>query len=959
MARVRQQWSRPTHAGNGSDRLIIDLEIELDAAWAPVAWGVTARLERTFGTPWSAASVYPRDAIAFDTQLAPLYALRGRLELIQTSTHLYVDANIEFGFTLETPQTFEGAMVELAARGPIIPIVPIVPVVPPDPDGPVQDDGPPARGEAPVEVRPARGEDGELLFPYVFMQRWPEPDPEEVAERFIAYPFPLDAAPSGAFLQALAALVQGGLPDARDQAVALAVAYIDGAFAADTSFIRERRALPEALSGYREARRRLAEAPDPADGVDAALQVLGTTREQLPDFIQARTAALVAVWQSDLALVVVLGYDAALRDLLVEVLRMAHVLEWLSAHGAEVPTAPRLAGLLEAVVILPGAIFPLPPAGAQASLPKPEAAVTPYALGVLQLTRHRRLGYAAGELAALECLQAGERRETVRRRRTADFTGSERAERDEDRAETHRRTRDGSLRSEAHRTLADTLYTTQYKDFGTTYGAPATTTVNGGWTVEAKPGGAPGAEDATRFAQEVLAQARQRLTHQVQDSRRHAHLAEDEESTHSVVDNPAGEGPRAAAYYWLDELFEAYVVRYGERLILELLLARPAGELLTALEDPNRPEALPVPAPAALGIETFLDVTPGSFPRLVAAYPGVPLALPPGGTPTVSAVLRPGQAATLALPEGAAATTARVVATSAAPGGQLRVVVGTATFDLPLGDSAPLAKPLGGELGAIQAAAELRVEGASIPPAPEDTVVGITVDTVPSMEAFRAWRLATFQAIQRAFQASRAAAASAAPAAAVGWPQRRSEARRLERQAILHASTRALFERAGQRLGSDAPSSTPSPALTVGRPRYLQFLDAAFEWGELSYAVLGRDEAPDVRVSALARQAMEPGFLAFLEAEYVRVLLPIALPHAPAVLFFLASGELWDGPPGQVQSLARDVPLRSALLRLGPGCPAPEPVGAPWTVRVPTAMKVLRPLALLPPVEDAVVVTVD
>lgn len=1046
-----QSWRREVLDGTHRDALIFATELRLADDGSLTSWDLSARLERGHDDAFICRGIHPSGSIDINHTFENHVELSGTLSVVPTSDSFVIWADVQYGFDLYPPHYFQGAVAEGPSRNGGRPHLdpdpePYLPFDPGDDHGrapdrasdlePDHDPGldselaPPGSGPAPRPIGglAIEGEEGDL-FPYTYMRCWPDPDRQQIAQRFFSYPFPVDAAPTGALLQQLAALRAQGGDDARAAMQALTVDFLNGGVDPAAPFLDRVEALAGPIAAYpriyalltRRDRRS-------AELVVAELwRALGMTCEETASYLAtaAHRADVAQLWQSYLALVVELGFDRAGRTRLVQVLIVEHALGWLTGNAAaaensRVPVEPKtLDALAGAVAVLPEAIFPLPPAGGAAHSPpeicdaaETSSAIVPYAIGELLMVRHALRGYSLGELSGVESIRAGERREVQRRQleRTVESTAT--ARHDAEAREHTGGASNASLTSEVLGTLADAVTTTTYNDFGTSYGPPTTATLTGGWTVEQKPAGDPSKEQLTRFAREVLSKAVHRISHRVAEVRSRSVQRDSEETVKSVVDNAQGARNRRAVYRWLDEVYGARVVNYGNRLLMELILEAPAAHLLHGARAPGRlghghGHQPPLP-PAAIGVESYEDIDRHNFAQLVARYPSDAVEMPPAERRVVSAALRSGEARTIELPEGYQATSA-TLGYALAPGQtqlKLQGVLGRRSFQLTASSAGVESLKLDGEDGEVQALVECDASGSgsgsgsasasgsgsgSASASASDSVqLALEILTEPTSRTMDAWRLRTFQALQRSYASQCEAFERSHPAEAARLEavRPRASARALERKQLKHGAIELLFSRLHQRVGDSlrpAPGHPPGE-LELAAPRYLRFFETAFEWQEMTYSFLSArsfDGAPPSSAPSLSppspasppsspaalppststasttaalagRFGDDPRFLEFLESAYARLLVPVTMEHAPALLFFLSSGALWDGPAtanAHVAAHAADVALVNELINGGlagsadhPGTSsraAPRLVRELPAIRVPTSIAVL------------------
>ena len=190
------------------------------------------------------------------------------------------------------------------------------------------------------------------------------------------------------------------------------------------------------------------------------------------------------------------------------------------------------------------------------------------------------------------------------------------------------------------------------------------------------------------------------------------------------------------------------------------------------------------------------------------------------------------------------------------------------------------------------------------------------------------WQLKTFQAVQASYSAQ-IEAYRALRGPTRDAPEPRFSDRAVEQREIRRGAFELLFQRLGELSGA---------SVDVARPRYLQFFERSFEWSEMSYNFL-LDATRGRRSRSVGGDAR---FLDFLEASYAQVLLPVSPRDTLSVLFFLASGMLWDGAGDRAAVHEVDIDVATALKQLCRVSDEPTCVGKAWEVVVPTTAAVLQ-----------------
>ncbi len=943
-------WTETVVEDGRFDTLFLDFTTWIEEERL-VAWEVDLRTE-LYPKPVHRGPFGPGESASIDQRFGSDLLARGKLQCVQAPPDIVIIETPQFnyGFHDQMMQTLLGTMTTLSSgEAPPVEPVPVEPVpVEPVPVEPVPVPSTPDEpAPAPASILDPAGDRGGELFPYVYMSHWPTPAPNELGLCFVHYPYPLDAPPSGALVQALARLRRAGEPGARGEMERAAVEYLGS-----EGFVGQSGALPASFSAYGEIHRLAAEAlgRDPDDVVADIFIILGMNGSAAGAWLDslAYTEGLVQVWQSWFALVIELGHDARLRDALARVLVVDHLLRYLTERGDAAPAEATLVALAQATIVLPAGIFPLPPADASPGLSPPDGGgrIVPYAIGDLQMVQQRRVGYALGDIARVESVMAGERREAVHRKQTSVTETIARATTDDTGRNNAACAR--AVTSELSRAIADVLQTTSYGDngFSVTYGTgnPPGTTLSGGWSVETRPGpNGPSQGEVMRSVRRVVDQAAERVARRVVTARITNRVESIEDQSTSVFDNTGGAAGRRGIWRWLDEVYEAVVVHYGNRLVFECLVAEPAAGYVQRDADLPANAYPPIP-PSALGIDSFEDITPRGFPVLAARYPSEALVLPPLPRRMVSGWARSGTPLTLTVPDGYTARSA-IVAYVLPPGGgtlEVRGVVGSVSVELDATATGSSTLSLGGEMGVVQVL--LLTSGPLASPPAEPAQVSVEITAQPSTAAMDAWRLRTYQAIQAAYTAQLDAwqgqrdAAGAAGSPAVqprfGW-------RAIERRELTRGALNLLFQTSHERTGgTETPSGSPR-GLDIAEPRQLQFFERTFEWRELSYRFIqgGRRRGiPAPTVGAVGDER----FVEFLEADWAQLLVPVSPREAMAALYFLASGMPWDGDAVWIPAHEADVAVVNQLKKLHAGPPELRRVGEPWEVVVPTTISVLQ-----------------
>jgi len=900
---------------------------------------------------------------AFDFKFRSGCYVRGYLQQrtpvhIDGITNTAIFADIHYGTKGQGDEHhFEGIMVACPTRGPLPPPGPWPPhPTPIEPDQPVD----------PIEPLPIINSYPEELFPYVYVRRWPQVSAQDLLQGFIQY---VDASPPYCtFFSDLVEARNAG----RAAAQALAVRFIDGDPPYQGDFVTSVRALAGPLAGFPRV---LAGLPAPTgearDWVATACADVGRLLASHGldwSYLDSGTyrQGLDRAWQSYFALVIVLGYDTALLEALTHVLRLAHVIAVAlqpnaASAGVAGPSDPptvlpapvsitQIVTLLGATVVLPAQVFPLPPNPGVGESP-PSATmgwIEPYAIGDLQMVRQRLVRYQGGEIARIENVMRGERREVTHKRTQRQVDTQKQTTAEMQILQNDAADERSNLQEESRKTIAEATETNQYNKFTSSYGPPTQATLDGSWSKTVQQGAQPGLDDTTRFARDILNKTVNRISRSVSQTRSSSTMSQTEDVVVSLIDNAAGSSNVRAVFRWLNKVYEACVVNYGQRLMMEFMVRRPAAgfiaqEQALAGQDFIRP--LP---PLHFGVATFEDIKidgPRNYAQLGAYYGVLDLEPPPLAQRYVSAALRGGEEKLLAVPAGYGAVQAYVTI-AGAPGAEPApvVLVGRQTVG---GGAASSPVSLNGEDDTVPVSVADAPPSLSPPGGDSQVVVNVEIRCAPTPRCMDQWRIGIYARIMRAYQERLAAYQARADGGAQPHAGTRSPLanRRIEQRELKNACLRLLLERVLALTGpGDVATQSPPSEVVVNEPRYLQFLDEALEWSEMAYSFQSNPgwglagPLPELGGVVADGDAL---FANFLQADQARVLLPVQPAHVMAFLYFCSAGMLWIAPDQQAPVNPADVALVNDLKHLMPQCQPATPVGPRWEILVPTAMQVL------------------
>lgn len=259
----------------------------------------------------------------------------------------------------------------------------------------------------------------------------------------------------------------------------------------------------------------------------------------------------------------------------------------------------------------------------------------PPTIGDLVLVKQELRRYEPNELADIETVMRGERREHSVRTlsRTTQTTTTETSSELE---ETSSLTTDERFR------LASEAQATAAQSFGVDVGVSVSGKfgpVQVAATANASYDTSKSTTDTTsqEYAKTVTEEATKRVSNSIKETSSVTILSESQDTTLRGFDNTAGTTHVNGMYCWLDRIFDATLLNYGRRLMLSLNPPEPAQYYRARLEQseahamaelveplhPSRVDASslnPLDEGESGGFESYQDLEPENYARLAALY---------------------------------------------------------------------------------------------------------------------------------------------------------------------------------------------------------------------------------------------------------------------------------------------------------------------------------------------------
>lgn len=678
------------------------------------------------------------------------------------------------------------------------------------------------------------------------------------------------------------------------------------------------------------------------------------------------------------------GLEAA-RDTLYRLLQVVTLLDAVDA--AEVATAADVATWLATVVL----VFPatlLPPASGLARRPT---------IADLKVVRTKLIGYLPGEIAYIENVMPGETRaRSVRQvRDSVDVRASE-TERDSESTRETATTDRFELEKEASREATQSMQAGAGVSVTASYGSAVSVTASGDFAMSQSRNEAE--RESSRYAREMLDRASARIRERSVE-RRTSTLRETltQYDRHSFENTAQGATKLAGIYRWVDKVYEAQVYAYGRRLLLDFVVPDPAALFLTALRErravgvtatnPRPPTVTVGSTTRAFAATDISDTATSAHLPLAAEYQVSGLQPPPPFTAIVSTGHEDPYKGTESPSEATAGRLVQTAKTLKVPDGyrakKIRAVVYAddwrnsvkfSAFGIDVPAAVPGTDANGGSIPALPGIFEAEV--------PSDALVtgdvpfalyirntwGYTITVHLECErlpaAYAKWQQSTYESIllayyqlKREYEAQVAAAETRTTA---GLAQQSDAANReTERNELKRGVVSLLMQHNldGAPLSGAATTwqdvqAGPTPDRT-SRVRYpalnfpvaaaerdtIQWFEQAFEWQNLMYVFYPYfwKDRPSW-LSQINTDHPDPLFANFLRAGAARVQVPVRPGFEQAILFYLATGIVWNG--ARVPQ-SGDPLYVSLVTELQERLQAPDggvPEGSSWPVRLPTTL---------------------
>jgi hypothetical protein len=590
-------------------------------------------------------------------------------------------------------------------------------------------------------------------------------------------------------------------------------------------------------------------------------------------------------------------------------------------------------------------------------------------IGDLLMVRQTLKAYELAEFAHVENVLAGEARLREHRR----LNVREEIQVDEEERETEKErnlqsTERNEMQSEAEKTVKSQFELDAGLQVSGSYGPSVSfsASLNVGFSTSSEET----QRKAVSYSREVTEKTSERVRERVKRELRRRMLEQVEElNRHSITNEPASNGHIRGIYRWLNKVYDAQILNYGQRMLFEFVVPEPAAYLIYALiENPPKDNELVKPVPPTMYGAPLKPshLTRTNYLDLVAKYQVRNIQAPPPEFQHVAVFDKQdkikdgstfGRATKVEVPAGYRAYSATVMSDYSFTEGAthtFRVMVGGTNYDR--------SNSWGGQNKALNSRyRELGVAYHLFNAWSFAVAVDVYCQLTP--EGFAKWQHAAFDSIMEAYLVQKAEYDEKLAALAIQQGvkilgRNPLENRRIEREELKKLVLMMLTANNNIARNSILPGAEPNIDLVKAciNGSWIRFFENAFEWNNMMYVLYPYFWGRKSRwISALHFTDPDSDFAAFLKAGAARVQVPVRPGFERAIAYFCQFGVIWEGndPPLLDDDLYVPIvdEIAENLGKLDDGVPYPEGAG-PWEVRIPTSLVLVQNLEEIPGIRD-------
>lgn len=598
--------------------------------------------------------------------------------------------------------------------------------------------------------------------------------------------------------------------------------------------------------------------------------------------------------------------------------------------------------------------------------PRPQCRIRPLGIADFRRVEQELYCYEPGEVAHIENILQGEakRRETRRLERNEDtlIVAQENETTDERDTQTTDRY---EMERETNKVVESSLAFELGVAVAASYG-PVKIEVNSNLTASTST--VESAKKTASYAKEVTERARRQVVEKIREERISTTIREFEEKNAHELNNVGGTGHVVGLYRWVNKKYKAWVVNYGKRLMVEFMIPEPGAFHLHAMAEAPVEEGLRLDLPIdprSDDITTLLGVAPirestdintSNYSFWAALYDADVDPPPPYEIQLSRAFGREGMDHTvqfsavsneIVMPEGYEAAAARWrwgLHSENHDGGNnwLTIMVGQESTFATSGSHSGW-RSLGGEDDVVPV---------SIMGRTRMYAVNVEIRCARTPEHLDAWRQKTFTSIIAGYQNklneyNNALAEAQARGGVTIRGTNPAMNRSIEQVELKKGAIRLMTRcvptwsdamKDGTSENCFYPEFDCCEAIRDGA--YVQFVEQAFEWSLMTYLFYPYFWGRKCNWSTVYRlEDTDPIFLAFLQAGFARVVVPVREGYEQAVMRFLVDGVPWSG--GEVPGIDSEMYL-SIVNEMKEPVGQIDPDIEPWFIDLPTSLTALQ-----------------
>lgn len=616
-------------------------------------------------------------------------------------------------------------------------------------------------------------------------------------------------------------------------------------------------------------------------------------------------------------------------------------------------------------------------------------------IGEFKTVEHELKCYEAGEIAHIENVLRGEEkiRETRRLNRTEEFTSIS-SETTEEQEKDVQSTDRFEMQKETSKVIETDTSFEAGVTVSATYG-PVSLGTNAAFSTGVST--SQSVNNAIEYAKSVTERARDLVIRKVKETRTITNIREfEEKNTHKLL---GGTNDHTVGIYrWVDKTYKARLLNKGKRLMMNINIPEPSSYYiysqkfaqesnLGAIDIPNHPSDEII---QNLSLNSFHDISTSNYGLWAALY-GAEVAPPPKSRLHIGTSIDDKKAEeqkrhseristgkdTLSIPANYRAKKVYVrsdFSSAITDGGwpMSIVYVGNEGFfhsaQVPMGQPASRAYLQSVDNVDFDHYADNKIPIVYRVMNSDNLISNIVIECELTNTALTAWKIETYTAIMDAYQAQRQAAENAiAQLQAMAGVQISGRNPKFNQQVvttelkkyameIIRTYSSPFFAHNMQQVYSHISNNpnmpdtitefnnepwmtNPYEAIKIGK--YVNFMEEAFEWGEMTYRFRDYFWARHRQWKTLFQlEDNDPLFQSFLKAGYASLVLPVKPGYEKHVMYYIRTGKLW---------LGGDTPAIDQVLdhyiddELGDQDPLAEPVvEACWDYTLPTNTVILQ-----------------